>query len=124
LSVLSHSSVRLPPFEEDIAAVMNAFGPLRDRQCTADQFAQARSTLDALLASYHLRWMQEQHLWSGAVKAGMFFGVLLSTLLMVSSSLCAITDRRPANLYLLVAFLLSQGIVATVCVNGWHRRWL
>lgn len=124
LSALSHSSVMLTPFEEDIAAVITAFQPLRDRQCTSDQFIQARNALDTVLARYHSRWLYEQNLWIGAVKAGMFLGVLLSTLLMVSSSLCLITDHRPTNLYLLMAFILSQGVVATVCVNGWHRRWL
>ena len=121
-SVTVHPNVRLARFEDDLDRLLGEFKVLRDRDCTLEQANQARAVLDAALANQQARWSYEQNLWNTAVQAGMFLGTLSSTLLMIGASMSMITDHPAVNLYLIVAFLLSQGMVATVCINGWHTR--
>lgn len=121
-SVISHPSVMLPNFVDDLEHVSDEFKVLNDRPCTAEQASQAREVFSAAMSGRHARSIREHNLWHAAVRAGMFLGVLLSCLLMTSSALCVLTNHTSANIFMMMAFLVLQGIVATVCLNGWHHR--
>jgi len=121
-SVTVHPNVRMTRFEDDLDRVLGEFKVLRDRDCTLEQANQARTVLETAVANQQARWSHEQNLWNTAVQSGMYFGVLSSTLLMISASMSIITNHPAVNLYLIVIYLLTQGMVATVCINGWHTR--
>jgi len=121
-SVISHPSVMLPNFIHDLNCIAAEFKALNDRPCTVEQVDQAREVLNAAMYRFHARCIQEQNLWQSAVRAGMFLGVLFSCLLMTSAALCILTNHISANLYMMIAFIILQGIAATVCLNGWHHR--